>query len=71
MQVVTTEHLVPSAGDRFVGRRHEAEQHIAQRLAALDKGGAGEVEGARPIVQQRRIGGPQRRRHRGVAFMAG
>ena len=56
VQVVAAEHLVPAAGDRFLGGRHHAEQHVAERVAAAALGGAGEEEAAGPVVQQRGIG---------------
>ena len=35
VEVVAAEHLVPAAGDRFVGRGDHPEQHVAQRIAAV------------------------------------
>ena len=51
MQVVSAEDLVPPTGDRLVGGRNQAEQHIPQWLATVDQGGAGQEEGAGSIMQ--------------------
>ena len=70
-QLGAAEHLVPPAGDRLVcGRRH-SEQHVTDWVDAGHLAGAGAVEPAGPVVQQRRVGWPQRRGQRGVALMAG
>ena len=69
LQVVAAEHLVPSTGDRFLGGRHQPEQHVAQRVATVDLSGAGQEETAGAIVKQRRIGGTQRGRDGGVALV--
>ena len=69
VQVVAAEHLVPPACDRFLGGRHHPKKHVAQRVSAADLGGAGEEEPTGAVVQQRGIGGPQRRRHRRIALM--
>ncbi len=71
VQVVPAEDLVPPTGDRLVGGRHQAEQHIPQWLATVDQGGAGQEEGAGSIMQQRRVGRPQCRRDGGVALVPG
>ncbi len=55
---MAAEDLVPTARDRLLGGRHQAKQHITQRLAAVDQAGAGQEEGTGPVVQQRRVGGP-------------
>ena len=41
-QVVTSENLVPPTGDRLLRRRHQPEQHIAQWVATIHKGSAGQ-----------------------------
>ncbi len=64
------EHLVPAAGDRLVGRGDHAQQHVAQRVLPRQLGGALQVEPARAVVQQRRVGGPQRRGDGGVRLVA-
>jgi hypothetical protein len=71
VQVFAAEHLVPPAGDRFLGGRHQPEQHVAQRVSTADLGGAGQEEATGAIMQQRGIGGPESRRHRSIALMPG
>src|ERR1700716_3661090 len=71
VQVMASEHLVPPTRDWFLDGRHQAEQHVAQRVSTADLGGAGQEETAGAIVQQRRIGGTKRGRDRSVALMPG
>jgi hypothetical protein len=66
-----TEHLVPPAGDRLVPRREQPEQDVAHAVVTGHLLGPGEVEPARPVVQQRRIGRAQRRRDEGIGLVAG
>ncbi len=69
VQVVAAEHLVPSARDRLVCRRDHAEQHIAQWLPPVDEDATGQEEGTGPVMQKRRVGGPQCGRDGGVALV--
>ena len=64
------EDLVPAARDRVVGARHQAEQHVGHGVDP-HLGRPGAVERARPIVQQGRVGRPQRQGHGGVGLVAG
>ena len=64
------EDLVPTARDRVVGDGHQAQQHVGHRVDPY-LGRPGAVERARPIVQQRRVGRPQRQRHGRVGLVAG
>ena len=66
---MVSEHLVASAGDRLVGRGGDAEHDVRHPVVA-HLARAGEVEGARAVVEQRRIGGPQRQGHGTVALVA-
>ena len=68
---MAAEHLVPPAGDRFLGGRHQSEQDIAQRVAPVDLLGAGQEEATGTVVQQRGIGVPKGRRHRDVPLVPG
>ncbi len=70
-QLGPAEHLVPPARDRLVGGRRHAEQDVPDRVYAGHLAGPGAVEPAGPVVQQRRVGRPQRRGQRGVALVAG
>ena len=65
-QIVTAEHLVTAAGDRFARCR----DHAGEDVADTGKTGAAEVEAAAAVVQQRRVGRPQCHRHGGVALVA-
>ncbi len=67
------EDLVTPAGDGLLGRGGEAEQHVAQPFLGEPPGlrRAGEVEGARAVVQERGVGDAGDRAHRGVALVAG
>ena len=69
-QLGPAEHLVPPAGDRLVRGRRHPEQHVTDRVDAGYLAGAGAVEPAGPVVQQRRVVRPQRRGQRGVALVA-
>ncbi len=69
-QVVVAEHLVAAAGDRLVDRGRDAEHHVGNAVAA-HLPGAGEVERARAVVEQRRVGGAERERDDGVALVPG
>jgi hypothetical protein len=64
------EHLVPPAGDRLVGGGDHAQQHVAHRVLPRQLRGALQVEAAGAVVQQRRVGGPQRRGDGGVRLVA-
>ena len=68
-ELVPAEHLVPAAGDRLRAGRDDAAQDVLDPVDARP-GRAGEVERARPVVQQRGIVGPQRERDRGVRLVA-
>ena len=70
-QLGPAEHLVPPAGDRLVRGRRHSEQHVTDWVDAGHLTGAGAVEPAGPVVQQGRVGWPQRRGQRGVALVAG
>ena len=70
-QLGPAEHLVPPAGDRLVRGRRHPEQDVTDRVDAGYLAGAGAVEPAGPVVQQRRVGGPQRGRDGGVALVPG
>jgi hypothetical protein len=70
VEVVAAEHLVPTTGDRLLGGGDQPEQDVAQRVAAVHLGRAGEEEAAGAVVQQRGIGGAQRRRDARVALVA-
>ncbi len=63
------EHLVAPARDRIVGAGAQAEQHVEQRRLAGHLVRPREEERARSVVQERRIGGPQRGGDRGVALV--
>ena len=65
------EDLVPPAGDRLVAGGGQPEQHVADRVVAGDLAGPRAVEAARAVVQQRRVGRPQRHRDGRVALVAG
>jgi hypothetical protein len=59
VQVPATEHLVPSAGDGFLGRTDQTEQDVADGVAADHLRGPRQEEAAGTVVQQRRIGVPE------------
>ena len=69
-ELLAAEDLVPPAGDRLEGGRDDPEHDVAQ---AVDLGlrCAGEVEGARAVVQERRIVDPKRERDGRVRLVAG
>ena len=72
VQLLVAEHLVAAAGDGLVHRGHQPEQDIADpvtRWAGLLA--PGQVEGAGAVVQQGRVGDPQRRGDAGVALVPG
>ena len=69
-QVVMAEHLVAPAGDRLFGEGEDAGEHVAHRVVPRPLLRPGAVEAPRAVVQQGRVGGAQRRRHRGVALVA-
>ena len=72
VQVGVADHLVPPAGDRLGRRRDQPEQHVAHTVPGrAGAGGAHQVERPGPVVQQRRVIPPQRRRDRRVALVAG
>ena len=69
---LVAEHLVPAAGDRLVRGGHQPEQDIrARRRAARRPARAGQVEAAGAVVQQGRVGEPQRGGDAGVALVPG
>ena len=66
------EHLVPPARDRLLHRGHQAEQHVPDTVPGRRRLlRPGQVERARPVVQQRRVGEPQRGRDARVALVPG
>ena len=79
LEVDVAEHLVPPAGDRLDRRRDHAAQDVAggvgDRVGVARGhgrlGGAGAVERAGAVVQERRVGLPQRRRDGRVALVPG
>ena len=64
------EDLVPAARDRLVAGPDQAEQDVSQPLRPRHLRGASQVEATRTVVQQRRIGRPQRRRDRRVRLVS-
>ena len=70
-QVGVTEHLVPPAGDRLVGRAPQA--RAARRATPSWPGTCWARPGRtrRAVVQQRRIGRPQRGGDQGIGLVAG
>jgi len=64
------EHLVAAARDGLVRRGHQAEQDVQDPVPGR-RGllAPGQVEGARAVVQQGRVGDPQRRGDAGVALV--
>ena len=64
------EHLVPAAGDRLVGRRRHPEQDVPDAVVP-HLPGAGEVEAAGAVVEQRRVGRSQRERDERVRLVPG
>ncbi len=72
-QVGVAEHLVPAARDGLVGRGGQAHQHVADALLGQSPGllGAGQIERARAVVEQRRVVGPQGGGHGRVALVTG
>jgi hypothetical protein len=72
MQPRVAEHLVAAAGDGLVRRAHQPEQDIPDPVPG--RGGLlapGQVEGAGAVVQQGRVGDPQRRGDTRVALVPG
>ena len=69
-ELVVAEHLVAAARDRLVRGGGDAEQDVHDPVAAGLRG-TREVEAARAVVQQRRVGRPQRQRDDGVALVPG
>ena len=72
MQLLMAEHLVAAAGDGLVRRRHQSQQDIQDPVAGR-RGllAPGQVERARPVVEQGRVGDPQRRGDARVALVPG
>jgi hypothetical protein len=70
-EVVVSEHLVPTARDRLLGEGEHPGQHVADRIVAGPLPGAGAVEAARAVVQERRVGRAQRGGDGRVALVAG
>ena len=70
-QGVVAEHLVAATGDRLVGRRQQAEQHVADTVVARHLRRPGQVEATAAVVEQRRVGGAQRGGDGGVGLVAG
>ena len=68
-QVVVPEDLVTAARDRLVAGGDQAEQDVPQRLGAGYLRGAGQVEAARAVVEQRGVIGPQDRPDRRVGLV--
>ncbi len=66
-----TEHLVTPTGDRLLGEREHAREHVPHRIVTGHLLGAGAVETAGSVVEQRRVGRPERRRDRRVALVSG
>ncbi len=58
-EVVMPEHLVPPARDRLVGGRCHPEQDVPGAVVTC-LARAGEVEGARPVVEERRVARAER-----------
>ena len=58
-------------GDRFVGARRSGRAARRGPGRSRPPGRPGAVERARPVVQQRRVGRPQRQRHGSVALVPG
>ena len=65
------EDLVPAASDRLVGRAHQAEQDVAQRVGTGHLRGTREVERPGAVMQQGRVRRAQGGRHRRVGLMPG
>ncbi len=70
-EVGMAEHLVPPAGDRLVGRSEQAEQDVTDTVVTRHLLRPGEVEAARPVVQEGRVGRSQRGGDQGVGLVAG
>ncbi len=66
---VVAEHLVSPAGDRLIRGGDQAEEDVPQRVGVRDLLCPRAVEPARSVVEERRVGGPQRRGHRGVGLV--
>ena len=64
-----TEHLVTATGDRILGERQHAGQHITNRLVPRSLLSAGTVERTRAVVQQSGVGQSECSRHRRVCLV--
>jgi hypothetical protein len=68
-EVVVPEHLVAATGDGLVDRGHHPGEHVAQRFVTGRLPGPLDVERARAVVQEGRIGRPQCRGDGRVALV--
>ncbi len=69
-QVGVAEHLVAPAGHRFVGGGQHAPEHVGDRIVAGHLAGSGDVEPAAAVVEQGRVGRPERAGDGGVGLVA-
>ena len=69
-EVGVAEDLVPTAGDRLVGGGKEALEDVLHAVVSGDLLGAGQVEPARAVVQQRRVIGTESGGDEGVGLVA-
>ena len=63
------EDLVPAAGDRLAGQRHQTLEYIPDRCRVRDLLCSRDVERSRPVVQQSGIARSQGQRHQRIAFV--
>ena len=69
-QLVMAEHLVSATGDRLVAESEHAGEHVGHGAVAGALTRTGAVEAARSVVQERRVGEPQRGGDRSIALVA-
>ena len=67
-ELLAAEDLVPTARDRLLGRGDDAQHDVAQPVDPRPRGSR-EVEGARSVVQERRVVVAQGERDRGVRLV--
>src|SRR5215207_186991 len=70
-QVGMPEYFVPATRDRLVRQSEQPLQDVADGAGTCYLARSGQIETARAVVQQRRIGRPGGHRDHGVAFVAG